>query len=301
MSDSHDVQPIPPGQPAQPVHRTLRRETPLGPCILKRDELRTLFARLSEKGREGLESQIGPLPAPEGTDPEEWKRLKDQAREAANLSALVIGTGGEQVITTEESGLADRHLPDRIRSVVFDSATALKSTLNVDAQNRFVLRIDFSAPPNFNEYNPLSDPTPNNSQIEVSGPDETWVSGVHDLVLQFFKTRSTLRSLLHAPLVFFLLQWLVVFPACIWSAYRLVGALPSSLSEAHPVLTAGLYLYVFYGSFIIFRLLKLAGRRAWPYVELEGDSRRVGRVAFTTLSGGVLVGLLYDLLKTLAW
>lgn len=285
------------GQATRQTYSGLRRETPLPSCILKRADLRTLFARLQEKGRSGLEFQIGGLDSPEGTNPDEWERLKDQARNAANLTAIVLGSGGEQLLTTEEDGLLDRNLPDRIISVMFDSAMGLKNSLNVDAQNRFLLKIDFSAPPNFNEYDPLSQPTPNGSSLEITGPDETWVSGVHELVVQFFRSRVTPRRLVHSGTAFFLLHWFLVVPASIWTSYRVVGHLPLGLTTAHPALTTGLYCYFFLLAFLAFRVLKLAGRRVWPYVELEGETRRVGRFFFTTISVGFCVALVYDLAK----
>ena len=281
------------------VYRGLRRETPLPCCILTRDDLRTLYVRLGEKVREGLEPQLAELERPDGFDPNEWEELKGQARDAAQLTAMVFGAAGEQVYATEEDGLLDRNLPDRITSVIFDSATALKSNVNVDARNRFKLTIDFSNPPGFNRYDPTSQPTLNGSVLEVTGPDETWVSGVHELVMQFFKGRETARRLIHSGNIFFAVQCLVVIPGSIWLSYRMVEVLPDALTHAHPVLTTTLYLYGFLLAFITFRLVKLGVRRAWPYVELEGDSKVLGRFFIATATTGLIVAFVYDLLKEL--
>jgi hypothetical protein len=282
---------------SQQTYRGLRRETPLPSCILSRDDLRTLYARLSEKVSESLEGQLALAELPDGFDSAEWEDLKQQARDAGQLTAMVFGSHGEQVYTTEEDGLLDRNLPDRIETLVLDSASALKNAVNVEARNRFKVTIDFSNPRGFNGYDPTTQPTPNASSLEVYGPDETWISGVHDLVLQFFKSRATTRRLVHSGDVFFLVQWLVVFPASIWGSYRLVGFLPADLTGEHPVLTTGLYFYSFFSAFILFRLLKLWVRHAWPYVELEGNSRTLGRVALSTVTGGVAAALIYDVVK----
>jgi hypothetical protein len=278
------------------AQRWLRRTTPIPSSVISRADLRTLFSRLQEKVNESIERQIGHLACPPSMALANWEELKQQARDAANLTALVIGSAGEQVVTTEEAGLLDQHLPDRITSITFDAGLALKNSLNVDLENRFVLKLDFSDPPGFHEYDPQSRPTPNDSSLEVAGPEETWVSGVHDLILQFFQNRSTPREWLHSSWVFMAVHWLVVLPASIWLTYRLVNVLPDELTNAHPVFTAGLYIYFFYLAFVVLRVIKLVGRLAWPYIELEGASRGTARVVISTVAAGLIVPLIYDVI-----
>lgn len=281
------------------TYRGLRRQTPLPCCVLTRSDIRTLYARLSEKVIEGLELQLSAAEKPDDLTEDEWEDLKAKAREAAQLTAMIFGASGEQVSTTETEGLLDRNLPDRITSVTLDSAMALKNALNVDARSRFSVTIDFTETPNFANYDPTVRPTPNASLLEVWGPDETWVSGVHELVIQFFKDRSSGRRLIHSSNVFFALHLLFVLPASIWISYRAVELLPPALTGTHPALTAGLYFYCFLVAFVAFRLIKLGVRRSWPYVELERDSRTPGRIAIVTIGGGVLVAFMYDLMKQL--
>lgn len=283
--------------PTQLTYQGLQRQTPLPSCVLNRDDLRTLFRRLQEKCAEGIDLQIATWERPEDTPPDEWEKLRNRAREATNLTAMVFGAGGQQLVTTEEDGLLDRNLPDHITSVVFDSANALRSALNVDALNRFQLRLDFTSPSNFSDYDPTSRPTLNDSRFEITGPEDTWVSGVHDLVMQFFNDRKSPRGWIHSPTVFMLVHWLIVMPAAIWVSYRAVELLPDSVAHVHPAFTAGLYFYFFFLAFVAFRLLKLFGRRMWPYVELAGEKQNLGRGVFIAIAIGLVTTLIYDLGK----
>lgn len=282
-------------------YRGLRRETPVPCSKVTRQDLRILFARLEQKADEGVESQLNQAELPDDTTEEEFEEAKSQFRDASKLTAMVFGEGGEQMLTTTEDGLTDRNLPDRISSIVYDSSSAVKTALNIEPRNRFVLRLDFSQPPNFDQYNPFSQPTPNISALEVTGPDDNWVSGVHDLVSQFFEARKTPRRWLHSAGVFFAVHWLAVFPAMLWFSYRFVQSLPASFSQAHPVLQSALYIYFAYLSFLVLRLIMLAVRRLWPYVELEGGERGAGRFAITAVALGVVSTFIYDVLKSLVF
>jgi hypothetical protein len=261
------------------------------------DDLRRLYADLSLKTREALDRHLATLqPPPEG-DREQFERLKAEALREGTLTITVRGRDGEQIIAPSEEGLAAGRLPDKLDWVVFDSAASMQ-LYNVTPLNRFSLRLDFTEPPGFHAYNPWDDPTPNTSQLEVIGNDATWVTGVYESTLAFFRKRKRHRAWLHTQEAFNALNWLIGFPAAFWIVYRVDALLPR-VATLHGALRGAIYVYVFLLALLLFRGIVWGFRWLFPVVELEGASSKRLRGLVGAFLSSLLLALVYDVLKAL--
>ena len=298
---------IPTAQPPAPApqlprlqYRGLQRSAKIPACVVSLDDLRRLYTNLNEKTREALDRHLETTPRRADISDEQFEQLKVQAREVGGLTVSVNGSGGEQVLATTATALAQASLPEQITSITFDSATALQA-FNVTPLNRFRVHLDFTEPPGFNAYNPWDQPTPNGSQLEIIGSDETWVTGVYESTLTFFRQRRQHRSWLHGHITFNLLNYLLGFPAALWIIFRLDSTAPLSFQAIHGALRGALYVYLFLLALLIFRLIIGGFRWIFPLIEIEGARSKKARGLLGSVLGTLLLALLYDVLRTLLW
>lgn len=279
-------------------YRGLSHFTDIPPCAVSIADLRRLYRDLSVKTGEALERHLSPLQCPPDLSQEEFDALKQQARDIGTLTVVVDGAGGERIVSSSAEALDDDKLPETITTITFDSAAAIQ-TQNVTPLNRFKLKLDFTEPPGFNVYNPWDQPTPNSSQLEVYGPDHTWVTAVHEATLSFFARRKTRRRWLHSATTFNLLNYLLAFPGALWIVYRVDTRFSDALSGIHSSLRGALYIYIFLLALLIFRVMIGGFRWIFPVIELEGARSMKARVLAGTVLSSIVLALLYDVLKAI--
>lgn len=286
-------------QPQQSYgYRGTYRTIKIHPCAVTIEDLRKLYTRLSEKSSEALEAYLSSNNPQPGQDPQQLENLKDEARRIGGLTVIIIGSNGEQIVDTRVEALSGVGLPDTITSITFDSASALKG-FNVSIPNSFRLNLDFTEPPGFHAYNPWDKPTPNNSNLNISGPNTTWVSGVHETVMSFFKERKKNRAWLHSQTTFNVLNWLFAFPSALWITFRIDGLLQTQLQNIHVTLKGALYVYIVLLSLLAFRVIIAGFRWIFPVVELQGARSKNVRAILGAILSSLLLALLYDILKAI--
>jgi hypothetical protein len=279
-------------------YRGLSHFTDIPPCAVSIADLRRLYRELSVKTGEALERHLSPWQRPADMSSEEFEALKQQAREIGTLTVIVDGAGGERIVSSSAEALDDDKLPENITAITFDSAAAIQ-TQNVTPLNRFKLKLDFTEPPGFNVYNPWDQPTPNASQLEVYGPDHTWVTAVQEATLSFFTRRRRRRKWLHSATTFNLLNYVLAFPGALWIVYRVDSHFAHALSGIHTALKGALYIYVFLLSLLVFRIIIGGFRWIFPVIEIDGARSTKVRVVAGTVLSSIILALLYDILKAL--
>lgn len=279
-------------------YRGIFRSTRIPSCFVSVADLRRLYADLSEKAAGALEQHIASVQRPEGLSEKEWEALKQQVRDIGGLTTIVTGANGEQSVAQSRVPLADEQLPDRITSVVFDSATSLQNN-NITPLNRFRLTLDFTEPPGFGAYNPWEKPTPNGSNLEVIGADSTWATGVYESVLSFFHGRRKRRGWFHTPVAFNFLNWLIGFPGALWVVYRFDANYPSFFTQLHGALRGAMYVYIVLLALLIFRMVIAGFRWTFPVIEIEGARSKGARAVLNVVLSSILLALAYDIFKAL--
>lgn len=279
-------------------YRGTYRIIKIQPSAVSIDDLRRLYIRLSEKTSEALKAYLDSITPQPGQDPKQLENLKREARDIGGLTIIIIGANGEQIVDTHIDALSQYDLPDKITSITFDSASALKGC-NVTLPNSFRLNLDFTEPPGFHAYNPWDQPTPNNSSLEVLGPNTTWVAGVHETVVSFFNERKRNRAWLHSQVTFNILNWLFAFPAALWITYRIDNIFHAQLQSVHVTLRGALYVYLVLISLLLFRVIVAGFRWIFPVVELQGARSKKVRTALGVILSSLLLAVFYDILKAI--
>jgi hypothetical protein len=286
--------------PVQHGYRGTYRILKIEPSAISVDDLRRLYTRLSEKTLEALGAHLGSINPQPGQDLQQLEKLKNEARSIGGLTIIISGANGEQIVDTRIEALSNDDLPDNITSITFDSSSALKN-FNVTLPNSFRLNLDFTEPPGFHAYNPWDQATPNNSNLEVSGPNTTWVSGVQETVLSFFneRKRKRNRAWLHSQVTFNVINWLLAFPASLWITFRVDNIFQAQLQNVHVTLRGALYVYLVLISLLAFRVSVAGFRWIFPVMELQGARSKKVRTVLGAILGGLLLALLYDILKAI--
>lgn len=299
MSDSASL-PAPISEPVRPAlnYRGLYHFTTLPSSTISIPELRRLYRELSERTAEGLERELSMIKRPSEMAAEEFESILERARKIGTLTVTVVGSTGERATASSAEVLEDDKLPETITRIVFDSAAAIQ-TENVTPLNRFKLTLDFTEPPGFAVYNPWSQPTPNDSHLEVVGPDSTWVTAVHQSTLAFFTRRKKHRDWLHNPYTFNMLNYLVGFPGALWIIYRIDTKFSFVVSGIHSSLRGILYIYLFLLALLVFRTTVWGFRWILPLIEIEGSRSIKARLGMGAMLGSLFLALVYDVLKTI--
>jgi hypothetical protein len=262
--------------------------------------LRRLYNDLEGRAREANDRQLERIPRSFGLDEKGWQEYKENSRKHTGLAVLIQGKRGQQVVATSKDALAEEALPDGITRVVFDSAFAFRNYhSNNEPLDRFILTLDFSEPPVVANYDPSNAPTPNESKLEIIGPNETWVSGVYENTLAFLRHRQTRRRWLHSSQTYNIAHWLVGWPSAFWLTYRLDTWFKPAFTALPVVLRGGVYVYLVLLALLLFRSMLGALRWAYPLVELKGGRSEGARAFISTVVVGLFVALVYDVLKAL--
>jgi hypothetical protein len=264
---------------------------------LSAEDLTQLFEELQEKAREALEYQLATARQPAGLSAAALQDLKNQARSAGQLAIIVYGADGEQVAMSSLNDLRSQRLPDAITTVTYDSAISLKTYYNLEPENRFRLVLDFSEPPGFDKYNPNDQPTPNSSNLEIIGPNATWVTGVHEAILGFLRKRGTRRGWLHSHSTYNLYQWFFAIPASLWVVFRGDQLFSSTFQQLHVALRGAVYVYLFLLAFLLARIVVYGVRWVFPLVELDGSRSKKLRAVAGTIVASLALALVYDVLR----
>ncbi|HEU4995627.1 MAG TPA: hypothetical protein VFT29_12455 [Gemmatimonadaceae bacterium] len=279
-----------------PAYKGLYRTTRIPSCVLDRAELRRLYGELDKSSLEAAEREFATFSRPASLSQEEFERLKANELARCGVNVHVHGAHGQHVAGQSLDVLDDVNLPEVITRVRFESSFGFQLLYNREPLNRFDLILDFSEAPSFNAYNPWDQPTPNESALSVMGPDETWVTGVHGRVISFIGHRKSYRGGLHSPLTFSLANYLIGLPAALWLVYRIDG-LWGPMSQLPVVLRGATQVYFFLIAAFAFRAILWLIRWAFPQIELKGSKTWRARALISALAGGLLVSLIYDVLK----
>lgn len=267
-------------------------------CVLTLADLRRLYVELDRKATEALERFLANEIRPPGTTEEDFNALKEQARALGHVTVTARGVGGEFLAGRSEGVLTSDQLPHKLLTVTFDNTTGLQSA-NVSLPNRLTVRLDFSEPPTFGVYDPWSEPTPNQTRIEVHGSDETWVSATFMTALSFFEQRKRFRRWLHGEVAFNILNWTLGIPSALWATFRIDQLLLGPNGALSGGLRAAVSIYILLLGLLGFRALFYSLRWLFPLIEFEGARSTAVRGAVGAVAASLFVGLLYDVLKFL--
>jgi hypothetical protein len=157
--------------------------------------------------------------------------------------------------------------------------------------------LDFTAPPLLDFQRLLALPTPNESNYEIVADNQSWFAASKAKLDGFLKERKAPHDWLHRAAIYDVLLFFVGLPLAFWVNYRLNRIVPATIPS---ILSAAVYVYAFFFSLQVYRMLFSYARWVFPKVEL--DSQRGApplrhRVVWLAIMGSLAAALLYDIAK----
>ena len=267
-------------------------------CAFSKDDLRILCEILQESSHAAAEEKIvnyTPLDRPM----EQILADREVLRLGFELEVTVRGTDDKVLFGTIPAVFSSPRFPDKVKTLHINSELDLKNSHDWSPRNRFELLLDFTKPELFNLSLLSSRATPNASNINVSGLDSTWVSGVYGEIANFIEKNRTRRRFFHRHRVYDLLLLLIGFPFAFWMAYKSSGLINRMFGGLSVFVQNGAYVCLFFLMLNVFTILFDYARWIFPIVEYKSstDTVRKHRYILGCLVIGVFGNFLYDLLK----
>lgn len=272
--------------------------SPIRACALDGSDFARLFDIINEK-QVDIKNEIYPLIVrqPNETEADFQTRQKKISDACLTTVVSITGANGKTVHGNARDIFQNPLLPERIMSVLFATATTLK-TINITPPNQASLFLDFGRPPVLNFGVMPSAPTLNQSNYVIEGSSEAWVTSFDSRLRQFFEERSTLRGWIHQRGIYDVLVLLVGLPGSMWVSGRLGPFFYDGKTAS--ILISIIYGYFFFASLSLFRLLFDYGRWLFPLIELRGhlrDRTTEQRALWWLCISTLALAAAYDVLK----
>jgi hypothetical protein len=266
-----------------------------------RGELRKLLEILQERAYAAADIEERHLPKLEGQTDEQYEQTKKDLRAGFRFFVTLSGTDGRKLSGTIEDVFDSPNFPENVKDLFFDSTSPLRTRYNYHPRNKIILFIDFGRPEILNFTILPSQETRNESNIEVSGNDVTWVNGVFQEVVDYISKHPAAASWLHRHTVYDIIVWILGLPLSFWACSMLSNIIETSLSGHSPFLRAALYVYVFFITLILLRVAFHYARWIWPLTEYRSSKNRSlkHKAVFVAICSSMGLSLLYDVLKWL--
>jgi len=265
---------------------------------VEKGDLHQLFNILRERNNAAGDIELAKFKKMDQTD-EVYEKNKKFLKESFELKLTVSGTDGRELYGSVSEIFDSPNFPDDLGSIFVSSDITLHTAYNLHARNYFQLLLDFNKPQVLDLSFLPSQATPNASNICVTGYNATWVHGLFNEFNNFIDKHPSRLPWIHRHSVYDLLLYIFGLPFGFWMTYKLSGILNKVFGTFSVFIQSASYVYVFFVSLVIFRLLFHYARWIWPLVEYQGGGNRAlkHRITLVALALGIISGVIYDVIK----
>ena len=132
--------------------------------------------------------------------------------------------------------------------------------------------------------------------FSVEGFDNTWVNGVFSEIDKFFNKRSSKFSGIHKNSIYDLIVWIIGLPIGFWACFKLSNIINKIFTNSF--LKSAFYVYIFFLSLIILRILFHYFRWLYPKIQYKTDKDLsiIHRGFFFIVIAGIIGAFLYDII-----
>ncbi|HOW55826.1 MAG TPA: hypothetical protein PLR60_14380 [Syntrophorhabdaceae bacterium] len=262
-----------------------------------RDELRKLLDILQERVCAAAEIEEKHLPRIAGQSDEQYEQAKKDLRNGFRLFITLSGTDGRKLTGSIDEIFDSPNFPEDVKDLFFNSCTTLQVRYNYYPRNMIVLFLDFGKPTVLNFSILPSQETRNESNVEVSGNDITWVNGVFQEFVSYVSRHPSTFPWLHRHSVYDVLVWLFGLPLSFWICSRISGFVETRLFANSPFLRAAFYVYVFFFSLSLLRVAFHYARWIWPLTEYKNPKNKAWKhkTVLATVCLALVARIVYDL------
>ncbi len=262
-----------------------------------KEDLRKLLNILQLRANAASEIEYKKL---ETKNPDILENIRKDLNDCASLRISVTGFQSEELFGTIDEVFNSVSFPEAVRTIYLNSDLIYRSTYKYYPENFFQLLIDFSKPKVFDFAFQPNERTPNDSQFEVQGSDNTWVNGVFHEIDAYITSKPSKFSKVHEGSVYDFLVWFFGIPFGFYMCYKIIN-LQLLYLEQHTFFENIFLTYCFFLSLFILRILFHYFRWVYPMIEYKSKrNRSIGhQAALLSISLGIIGKVLYDTIKLL--
>ncbi len=281
--------------------RTFTITAPIKACRLRRDDLARLYRIINDRQVEYGQTFLAQLVQQSTETPQQFQERRARVTNSFVTTVNITGANNEIVSGSGEHFLASENIPDIILTV-FYTTMAGPNALGVTQEllhNRATLLLDFSRPTILDFTKLPTFATPNNSNFQITAASEVWFTTLNSRLTQLFDERRTGYNWLHQVGIYDLLLFVVGLPFALWIDYRFSPNIDKL--NLPVVLSAGIYVYLFFAGLFIFRGVFTYSRWVFPKIEIQSESSPPlrHRAVWAAIMIGVFGGAVWDAIKAL--
>ena len=282
------------------AYKYINKRVPLGAITISLADVKRIFERLSKHLEEEADRQIRELVRPPDQSEEEFAKQVAHVRKGAfRITITISGSDGQDLFGDSLELFDSPNLPEDIASIYMTNTVSYKGQTGREPPNRFSMVLDFSKPNLVDNNNPVSNPTPNNSNIAVDGDRDSWVAAISEASMGVLAKRKNGRNRLHAAFVYDIGLMLLALPFGLYLCWRSSGLVEAQLGKFSPFLSAVAYVYLMMIGLWLYRIMFGYTKWAFPTVELS-DAQNLSkrhRAVWYVIMTGVISGAIIELWK----
>lgn len=247
-------------------------------CQLTLPQIKAAYRELAILTKKEGERIVDALVKTEDMSEEEFternKFLKD---DAFRITVSIIGFDGVTTYRETEDIFDSDNLPLPIKTVFFTNANSFRRHANETLpRNRFSFWLHLDKPPLFDPNPLVSNPTPNDSKVEIQAEDVGYFRAVQKIVSNKLSSNKKWYSFVHEKFAYDIGLWIIALPyALYWITIYSDSFFPSDGKYAS--FRVAFYIYGLGLSLISYRALFSYIKWAYPVNILEENKDHATR------------------------
>lgn len=275
------------------------KKIPLGSISLTLSSVRRMWRELNEVVSEQGEIELARLVKPTDQSAEEFETYKENARrDTFKILGTVEFENGDAVHDTDPEIVKVEDEGPRIRVIHLSNITPYQQTVGVRPEHAFEVIIDLRTPALFDAGSVLSEPTPNNTSLAISGNRPGWQGGLEAVVRRNITRRRPIRTWFHGGMIYDLFLFVVALPLALYACWVFEPFVSKWLGLTSPVVVGAAYLYIALSAIWIYRFMFSYAKWAFPFTEIIDQNSSPAR--HRALWWSLVVALLFKPLTSLA-
>lgn len=261
-----------------------------------KEDLRRILDVLQERSSSAGDIEVTHFQQLDQTE-KQYTQNKLTLKDGFKLHITVAGKNGTKLNGSIPDIFDSPNYPDDVLSVYLDSSLPLRAVHNYTPRNSVVLFLDFTKPEIFNFSLQPSHETPNGSNITVKGNDITWVNGLFNEFDKMLENHESSFSWLHRHTIYDIIIWLFGLPLAFWACFTLSNLINKSFGSVF--LQNAAYVYLFFISLTLLRVLFHYARWIWPLVEYKAKNNVSlrHRLIWSSIIIGLISSIIHDVIK----
>ena len=251
-----------------------KKSIPLRGLSMSVNDVRRIVEKLQRHVEDERIREVAELLENAPNDQLHRKQLEVDCQQAFRITVTITGRDGESLFGYGTEPFDSPNIPEPINTIYISNNAAFQSVAGQNPLNNFTLILDFSTPPLVDNNNPVSNPTPNLSNLTVEGNRDSWVASIQQAVTEVLGKKSNGRNFVHGAFLYDIGLVLLGFPVAIYLCWRFSGFIEINIGILSPFIATAAYIYIVFFVLSVYRVLFGYTKWAFPTVELTDNESR---------------------------